>query len=285
LTQFEFKQVYGRNLPHIQPPGATLFVTFRLAGTIPRSVLEEWLRDKRRLESERMRRESAGPAIDPDVATEERLAFQRRWFRRFETLLHAGRVGPVWLKEDRVAEIVREALHHRDGRVYRLDAFCIMPNHVHVVFAPLLTEATARKMVENARKERGGEQQTQTDSLRYRGERDGEARERQVDGARATQTDSLRYRLRDPDKGSVLAVIMQSLKGYTARKCNLVLGRSGQFWQHESFDHIIRDEPEFVRIIRYTLNNPVKEKMVDRWSDWKWNYCRQSLIQTGVISR
>jgi REP element-mobilizing transposase RayT len=83
----------------------------------------------------------------------------------------------------------------------------------------------------------------------------------------------------------VLAVIMQSLKGYTARKCNLALGRSGQFWQHESFDHVIRDEPEFARVIRYTLHNPVKEKMVSHWSDWKWNYCRPSLIQAGLIAQ
>jgi len=33
--------------------------------------------------------------------------------------------------------LVAEALHYRDGKVYGLDAYCIMPNHVHVVFTPL----------------------------------------------------------------------------------------------------------------------------------------------------
>jgi REP element-mobilizing transposase RayT len=32
-----------------------------------------------------------------------------------------------------------DSLHHRDHKVYRLDAFSIMPNHVHVVFKPLPT--------------------------------------------------------------------------------------------------------------------------------------------------
>ena len=34
-------------------------------------------------------------------------------------------------------EIVKEALHYRDGRVFDLHAFCIMANHVHTVFAVL----------------------------------------------------------------------------------------------------------------------------------------------------
>jgi putative transposase len=75
----------------------------------------------------------------------------------------------------------------------------------------------------------------------------------------------------------VLAVIMQSLKGYTARKCNEQLGRSGEFWQHESFDHIVRNEEEFVGILDYVLNNPVKAGMVCAWQDWKWSYSRPSL--------
>src|SRR5437899_951104 len=44
---------------------------------------------------------------------------------------------PTWLSDARVADVVAEALHHRDGKKYRLDAYSIMPNHVHSVFAPL----------------------------------------------------------------------------------------------------------------------------------------------------
>src|SRR5215467_6570840 len=124
MAQFEFKQHYGRNLPHIQPPGATLFVTFRLAGSIPKSVHEQWLREKRLLESQLLRQEAIRLPGKPDTDARERLLFQRRWFGKFEALLHANVAGPVWLKDDRVGEIIREALLHRDSTVYRLDAFC-----------------------------------------------------------------------------------------------------------------------------------------------------------------
>jgi hypothetical protein len=92
------------------------------------------LREKRVLESQRLRDEATGGPTDPDAEADQKALFQRRWFAKFDALLDANTYGPVWLKEPRVAEIVREALHHRDGRIYRLDAFSIMPNHVHAVF-------------------------------------------------------------------------------------------------------------------------------------------------------
>ncbi len=42
--------------------------------------------------------------------------------------------GSFWLRDLQIADLVAESLHHRDGRVHDLDAFCIMPNHVHVVY-------------------------------------------------------------------------------------------------------------------------------------------------------
>ncbi len=67
---------------------------------------------------------------------------------------------------------------------------------------------------------------------------------------------------------------MQSLKGYTAFRANQMLGRKGEFWAHESYDHWIRNAIERQRIIAYVLNNPVKACYVDSWQDWEWTYCR-----------
>lgn len=36
------KEVYKRNLPHIQPIGATFFVTYNLFGSLPAPLLEKW---------------------------------------------------------------------------------------------------------------------------------------------------------------------------------------------------------------------------------------------------
>ena len=53
--------------------------------------------------------------------------------------------------------------------------------------------------------------------------------------------------------------LLQSVKGFSAREANKLLGRSGEpFWQSESYDHWIRDDAEFERVRRYIENNPVR---------------------------
>ncbi len=66
--------------------------------------------------------------------------------------------------------------------------------------------------------------------------------------------------------------LLQSLKGATARQANLVLGRTGEtFWQAESYDHWVRDEGEWDRIVAYIGNNPVKAGLVERAEDYRWS--------------
>jgi REP element-mobilizing transposase RayT len=65
---------------------------------------------------------------------------------------------------------------------------------------------------------------------------------------------------------------LKLLKGRTARFCNQALGRSGTFWQAESYDHVIRNQREYENIVWYTLNNPVKAGLVETWEDWKFNF-------------
>jgi REP element-mobilizing transposase RayT len=74
-----------------------------------------------------------------------------------------------------------------------------------------------------------------------------------------------------------LTEIFHSLKRHTARKANDILGRSGAFWQDESYDRIVRDQAELKRIVNYVLNNPVKAGLVNHWKDWKWSYSRFEL--------
>ena len=51
-------------------------------------------------------------------------------------------------------------------------------------------------------------------------------------------------------------------------------GIQGQFWQHESYDHVVRDEAELLRIRRYVLNNPVRAGLVQQWDEWPWVCCK-----------
>jgi putative transposase len=48
-----------------------------------------------------------------------------------------------------------------------------------------------------------------------------------------------------------------ALKGFTGHTANRLLGLHGPFWQHESYDHLVRNDDEFDRIRRYIENNPV----------------------------
>ena len=64
---------------------------------------------------------------------------------------------------------------------------------------------------------------------------------------------------------------MQSLKGYSGRKANGILGRAGTFWQEESFDHWVRDEPEYDRIVEYIDMNPVNAGLCSVPEQWEWS--------------
>ena len=199
MSQDELKSFYRRNLPHIQTPGATFFVTFQLAGAIPQHVLAQWRTEKLRFDKEKSRllrlQNDSGSASTQQRHFEEKnkhLEWNRQWFRKFEKTLDSAGSGPVWLKDDRIAKAVAESLHYRDGKMYCLDAYCIMSNHVHVVFTPLPIQSS---------------DVAQTVSL-HANDND-------------TQTKSLCY--------NTLSSIMQSLKGYTAHKANRLLGRKGAF--------------------------------------------------------
>jgi REP element-mobilizing transposase RayT len=70
--------------------------------------------------------------------------------------------------------------------------------------------------------------------------------------------------------------LLQSLKGSTARDANRLLGKTGSFWQAESYDHWVRDESEFLPVVRYIENNPVRAGLVARAEDYPWSSAGRS---------
>lgn len=50
--------------------------------------------------------------------------------------------------------------------------------------------------------------------------------------------------------------VLHSWKRHTANQINKLIGGSGKFWQHESFDRIIRDKEHYNNVLRYIANNP-----------------------------
>jgi REP element-mobilizing transposase RayT len=73
-----------------------------------------------------------------------------------------------------------------------------------------------------------------------------------------------------PNDGYTLAEIMHSIKSFTAKYANRVLGRSGRFWSPEYFDRYIRDRAHFDKTIAYIENNPVKAGLCESPEQWEF---------------
>jgi REP element-mobilizing transposase RayT len=61
-----------------------------------------------------------------------------------------------------------------------------------------------------------------------------------------------------PIAGNDVGEVVRSWKRHSAREINQLQGRTGQFWQLEPFDHIVRDQASLERFRRYIRNNPAK---------------------------
>jgi len=55
--------------------------------------------------------------INPSHHEQVKADFERVWLAKFERILDCAGVGPVWLRDERVAAIVDESFHYRDGKV------------------------------------------------------------------------------------------------------------------------------------------------------------------------
>lgn len=100
---------YRRRLPHWIPPDATVFVTWRLAGSMPAGTPE-------------FPTQSGNPAA----------------VRSLPNRCDQCNPGPLWLQEPGVADMLVKALRYGETvrRLYSLHAWVIMPNHVHVILRP-----------------------------------------------------------------------------------------------------------------------------------------------------
>jgi putative transposase len=171
---------YERNLPHWHPEGASIFLTWPLHGSFDKF---------------RRHRTSQDPGEE---------------FAEMDRALDAAKFGPTWLKIPEVANSVEDAFYFGASqlKLYSLIAYCVMPNHVHVVVFP------------------------------------------KVDLRRITK----------------------SLKGFTARKANELLSRTGErFWQDESYDHWARSDKELQKIIAYVERSPVRAGLSPSIEDWAWS--------------
>jgi putative transposase len=116
---------YHRNLPHIHPEGYPLFITFRFAASLPLDVLQELT----------AHRERNSKSQSPD----EIYKIEKKYFGRYDEWLDRCISGPRWLENKKVANIVADKIHSMNGKHFRLMAYCIMPNHVHLLIESIIS--------------------------------------------------------------------------------------------------------------------------------------------------
>jgi len=199
-------------LPHWEKENATYFVTFRLDDSLPKMVLE-------RIDSKRESLVKTDKELRRELTTSERKRIKQLTTKVVERYLDNG-VGACHLKHPAVAGIVADALRHFDNRRYRLFAWCVMPNHVHVVVRVF--------------------------------------------------------------PGRTLAEVVHSWKSFTAKRANELLNLSGGFWQREYYDHLVQDDSEFERAVRYVAENPDKAGL-HNWG-WVWVGGRDAYPTAGETS-
>ena len=200
-AQATIKKRQGTYLPHWTRDGSTYAVTFRLADSLPRPVLEAWLFERRNIIL-------TAEQIGRPLSEQEQERLQKLHSERIEAYLDAGH-GDCWLRQPVVAQIVADALRHFDTQRYRLHGWCIMPNHVHTIV--------------------------------------------------------------EPHPGHELPDILHSWKSFTAKAANRILGKTGEFWQTEYYDHLIRDEGDYAHALNYLLENPV----VAGLKNWQWVWSQE----------
>ena len=106
---------YSRGyLPHFDAGEIAQSVTFRLFDSIPLSLFNQWRAELAHRSEKRA-----------DVGMRSRM----------EAYLDRG-TGSAWMREERIADLVQEALLFFDESRYRLHAWVVMPNHVHVLLTP-----------------------------------------------------------------------------------------------------------------------------------------------------
>jgi hypothetical protein len=108
------KHFHRRNLPHLYYNEGIYFVTFRLYGSIHPEELKK------------LHLSLLNQNVHP--------AEQKKIFKKYDLLLDNPINKILYLKQPEIMEICKSSIHYYDGKEYKIICYCIMPNHVHLVF-------------------------------------------------------------------------------------------------------------------------------------------------------
>ncbi len=129
----------SRLYPHWELQSVIYHACFRLADSVPMDMQRQWLEERKQFH---------------DICEKEHRTLTDIEIKRFK-YLYSERIGRFLdsgygsciLQKPEIAQIVRGSLEYYDKIKYLLHAWCIMPNHVHVVFQ-ILAEHTLSEVLQ-----------------------------------------------------------------------------------------------------------------------------------------
>jgi putative transposase len=214
-------------LDHSSATAAHL-LTIRAAGAISPERLEElraWREEQLQLAPD-----------EPKLALKFRVRIQQRYFAEYDRVLDDNRKDEALLNR-RLASLIRRQLFAQQT-AYRLVAYAIMPNHVHIVLQP--------KEAPQARPRWPASENDEADHIPERMDE-------------------------QPDVRSPLVDYLRELKTKTARAAAELAGDLGLHWHDASFDYWIRSTAELNALVAYVADNPVSAGLVR--SPEQWFFC------------
>ena len=217
-----------KRLPHWAQAGTVCFITWRTADSLPKESLARLNQQRQEL----LKQHQLDPNGDwkqslaklpPAVRGQLHWSFFTAWD---EQLDHAA--GACVLREPELSQIVMNSLLHFDNERYVLTDAVVMPNHVHLLVAfrdedSLITQCTSWK--------------------------------------RFTATQINKW-LRGQNAGEEnLSHGMTELRSSVVPRPRFQPPPSGEFWQVDQFDHLVRSPEDFDKYRCYIAENPGKARL------------------------
>jgi len=241
-------------MPHVNGPELIQHVSYHLADSLPKeavATMDAELKD-----------------LPPKLRDQEKE-------KRVAAYLDAG-YGSCILRVPELADMVQETFTHFAGDRYELHAWCVMPNHVHVLFQPVngwsmskivasWKSYTGRRISEYA-KANGMPEGLSAGFVAalWRGVPRG--RDATLGRGVPSGGDATLGRGVPSGRDATLGRGVPS-----GGDATLGRGVPSRVWHREYWDRYIRDHAHYMNAVHYIHDNPVKARLVAKAEDWKWS--------------
>ena len=182
----------------------------------------------------------------------------RKYRLAYDKVIHNSKQPTIDLTKDNNRKIIEEALLFWEGKKLQNHAWCIMSNHFHWILSVFERERELEFPNSNNKELDFPNSNTLTWESQ-------------------SPTRESGFPKSDINKPIYLQDILHSVKLFTARRINKNENRTGQLWEHESFDTTIRNEKHFTNSVRYVIQNPVFANFVNNWRDWPAKFLEAGL--------